>query len=77
MNVQSIENTPEALRNIMLWDAVEEEWRIGHLRHFPDVGVEYWCACTCREAADLITDGEPVPVFMRVTHWAQLPDVPK
>lgn len=78
MSVHAIETTPvPTLSDVLLWDAIEREWRIGHARQMiPGLDEAYYCACSCAEAADLITDGEPVPVFMQATHWARLPDIP-
>ena len=71
MVVHEIAGAPDMI-DVLLWDAAEREWRIGHQRELY-VGQAFWCACTMAEAEDLITDGEPVPVFQRVTHWAPLP----
>lgn len=61
--------------DILLWDAIEREWRIGHGREVID-GLIHWCACTMREAAEMLADDLPVPVFERVTHWSPLPAPP-
>lgn len=78
MTVHAVsEVTVPVLSNVLLWDAVEGEWRIGHARQvIPEVAEVYLCACSVEEAHELITDGEPVPVFMSVTHWARLPEQP-
>lgn len=65
-----------AMQNVLLWDAAEGEWRIGHARVVIDGRPAYLCAVTVQEAHDLITDDMPVPVFVDVTHWARLPDQP-
>lgn len=64
------------LANVLFWDAMEREWRIGHVRPMIE-GVEpFYCACSVGEAHDLIAGDLPVPVFTEVTHWARLPDNP-
>ena len=73
MIVHEISSAPGPLINVLLWDEIESEWRIGHKRRFADVGEDFWCSCTVAEAAELITDGEPVPVFTEVSHWSPLP----
>lgn len=73
MIIHPIASAPEALRDVLLWDVGEEEWRVGHLRFMRDIEQDYWIACSCREAAELITDGEPVPVFAEVSHWTPMP----
>ena len=64
--------------DLMLFDAVERCWRIGHyyigdFRHegfvdmsVPDFEFEY---------GDVYPD-ELIPYFTNVSHWAPLPDVP-
>lgn len=77
MNVIAIENAPPMLTNVLLWDAMEREWRVGHGRIMvPGLSEVYWVDGTVDDAHDLITDGEPVGVFTQVTHWARLPDAP-
>jgi hypothetical protein len=59
--------------DILLWDALEQEWRIGHQRRVLD-GVEpFFCACCKQDADDMIDADQPVPIFERVTHWVPLP----
>jgi len=68
----SVHEVPE-MQNVLMWDAVEREWLVGHMRK---AGELYACACTVAEAAEMLVDGVPVPVFAEVTHWARLPDAP-
>ena len=78
MSVHAIEATAApVLSDVLMFDAIEREWRIGHARRMiPGIDEVYHCACSCAEAAALITDGELVPVFMSVSHWARLPEMP-
>lgn len=76
MTVHTIATEPMKLVNVLLFDAVEGEWRIGHLRVVLEGVDPFYCACTVAEAADLLCEGVPVPVFADVSHWAQLPDPP-
>ena len=54
MVVHEIAGAPDMI-DVLLWDAAEREWRIGHQRELY-VGQAFWCACTMAEAEDLITD---------------------
>ena len=77
MSVHEIEATAvPAMQNVLLWDTVEREWRIGHLRMLDDGVAEHLCACSVEEAHELIADDQPVPVFVDVSHWARLPVEP-
>jgi len=69
-DANGIESCP-VMQNVLMWDVHEGEWRVGHVRR---VGVEETpIAMTVREANDAITDGEPILIFARVSHWSRLP----
>lgn len=77
MSVHDLAEKPApTLVNILLWDALEMEWRIGHLRAVIEGMEPYYCACSVSDAHDLITSDLPVPIFADVTHWSRLPDQP-
>lgn len=67
-----------ALQNVLMFDAIEREWRIGHVRWFKDIGAPLTLACTVEEANDALSDegATPLMIFTEVTHWARLPDAP-
>jgi len=72
MIVHPIGGAPHNI-DVLMWDALESEWRIGHFRDMiPGVNA-YPVACTMREADDLIECDNPVPVFEKTTHWSPLP----
>jgi len=77
MSVHDIDKlqVPE-LENVLLWDALEGVWRIGHARVMIEGVPAFWCDCTVVQAADLIVEELPVPVLVEVSHWARLPDQP-
>lgn len=66
-----------AMQNVLLWDTVEREWRIGHLRSVIEGVAAYYCGVPVAEANDLLSDDYPVPVFTDVSHWARLPSEPE
>lgn len=73
MIVYGIESAPE-MTDILLWDASERQWRVGHGRRLiPGSDAVYWVDHSLADVEAYLTDGEPVSVFTRVTHWAQLP----
>lgn len=73
MVVHEISGAPE-MTDVLLWDAMEREWRIGHGRALAAVGGRLcWCACTVREGDEIAADEEPIIVFTQVTHWSPLP----
>jgi hypothetical protein len=77
VSVHEIETTgAPTLENVLLWDVLEGEWRIGHARLMIDGLPAFYCAVSVAEAHDLIADDYPVPVFEEVSHWARLPDQP-
>jgi hypothetical protein len=66
-----------SMQNVLMWDALEREWRVGHLRVMDEGGEAMELACTVEEANDVLTSGDGMlPVFMEVTHWARLPGEP-
>lgn len=72
MIIHPIASAPHDV-DVLMWDVLEREWRIGHIRGVLE-GVEpFHVACTVREASDLISDDNPIPVFMEASHWAALP----
>ena len=76
MTVHSISVPMMKLVNLLMFDPIEAEWRVGHLREVLP-GVEpCHCACTVTEANDMLMDDQPVPVFTEVSHWARLPANP-
>lgn len=78
MSVHEIETTDvPTLENVLLWDTIEREWRIGHARVMIDGVPAFYCAVSVSEAHDLIIDDYPVPVFAEVSHWARLPSEPE
>lgn len=70
--VHEIAGCPE-MADVLLWDAHERCWVIGHRRWMRDIEQDYFMAVPVKDADELITDGEPVPVLARSTHWAALP----
>jgi len=64
------------MTNVLLWDELEREWRIGHARRLLDLDEVWHCEGSVADVHELITDGMPVPVFSRVTRWARLPPEP-
>jgi len=59
--------------DVLMWDVIEQEWRIGCLRVLIEGVDAHPAACTMREADDLIECDNPVPVFENASHWCALP----
>lgn len=75
MIINGLNGAPD-MEDILVFDRIEDEWRIGHKRVLY-VGEEFICACTVREANDYVADGAPVPVFAEALCWAALPVKPE
>jgi hypothetical protein len=79
MHVHQVEKIAiPVLQNVLMWDALEREWRVGHLRVMDEGGEALELACTVEEANDALSEAQEtlLPVFMEVTHWTRLPGEP-
>lgn len=70
--VHEIAGCPEDA-DVLLWDAHEKCWVVGHQMWMQDIEQWYYVALRRAEAYDRLIDGEPLPVLARCTHWAPLP----
>lgn len=66
-------------RDIMLWDSLEEEWRVSHYHSAPEFDDSSgWCPMSKRDLTTAYDDwSHPVasycvPIMAAPTHWAEM-----
>lgn len=72
MIVHEISSAP-SMTDVLVWDAKEKRWDIGHRRDVIPGADEFWIVGHVADASAKVIDDEPLSVFMTVTHWSPLP----
>jgi len=67
-----IASAPEVLTDVLVFDDACGCWRVGHQRDY-DGEVECWIDGNVEDTIDMLEEGCPLSVFVRVTHWSPLP----